>query len=152
MRMILFPDTKEFDRWNGTKKSVHAKDTSNIFFYEREVWWAHLGANVGFEQDGTGEDFERPVLIIKKFNPGVFLCVPLSTTKKTGTYYFGVGEVEGKQATAILSQLRLLDARRLINRAGIIGGETFANLVEMLIKANFSGISKNSPPPLAGRG
>ena len=139
-------------RWNGKKKAVHATDTSNVFFYEREVWWTHLGANVGFEQDGTGGEFERPVLIIKKFNPHVFIGVPLSTTEKTGTYYFSVGEVEGKHATAILSQIRLLDAKRLINRAGIVDSATFDTLVSALIEANFTNFGKVPPRPLRGGG
>ncbi|MBI5470598.1 hypothetical protein HY968_04760, partial [Candidatus Kaiserbacteria bacterium] len=96
---------KDFDRWNGIKKSVNVSSVGDVYFYEREVWWVHLGANVGFEQDGTGEKFDRPVVIIKKYNPQVFLAVPLSTTKKQGKYYFRIGEVEGKQATAILDPL-----------------------------------------------
>ncbi len=127
---------KDFDRWNGLKKSIDVV-SRGVYFYEREIWWAHLGVNVGYEQDGTGKVFERPVIILKKYNPDVFLCVPLSTTKKTGTYYFSVGDVEGKQATAILSQLRLLDSKRLINRAGVLDKETFAHLVQSIINANF---------------
>lgn len=130
--------TKDFDRWNGMKKSLDNSQVSDVYFYEREVWWVHLGTNVGYEQDGTGEDFDRPVVILKKYNPRVFLVVPLSTTKKQGTYYFHVGEVEGKHATAILSQIRLLDAKRLINRAGILSEKTFGELIESLVNANFT--------------
>ncbi|MEK7069101.1 MAG: type II toxin-antitoxin system PemK/MazF family toxin [Patescibacteria group bacterium] len=145
-------NSKEFDRWNGKKKVVHTADTSDVYFYEREVWWVYLGANVGFEQDGTGEEFERPVLIIKKFNPNVFIGVPLSTTEKTGKYYFSIGEVESKHATAILSQIRLLDAKRLINRAGIIDSNTFDALVLALVDANFRNLGKVPPRPLRGGG
>jgi mRNA interferase MazF len=127
---------KEFDRWNDIKKSVH-RSSGEVYFYEREVWWVHLGVNVGFEQDGTGGVFERPVVVVKKYNPDVFLALPLSTTRKMGIYYFRVGEVEGKQATAILSQIRLLDAKRLINRAGILDKGIFGELTEALIRANF---------------
>jgi len=142
---------KDFDTWNHKKKQVHRTDTSDVFFYEREVWWVHLGLNVGFEQDGTGEGFDRPVVVLKKFNPDVFLAVPLSTTDKTGKYYFHVGKVEEREATAILSQIRLLDARRLINRAGTIQADIFSELVEKLVSANFPKADKNSPPPF-GRG
>ena len=52
-----------FDIWNEVKKLTHARDDiAEIFFYEREVWWCRLGANVGFEQDGKGEHFQRPIL------------------------------------------------------------------------------------------
>jgi mRNA interferase MazF len=143
---------KDFDRWNSDKKLAQEIDTSEVFFYEREVWWVRLGVNVGFEQDGTGEVFERPVVVIKKFNPNVFIAIPLSTTTKKGKYYFKVGVVEGKEATAILSQIRLLDAKRLLNRAGILDTHTFDELVNAMITADFSNLGKSSPPPLAGRG
>ena len=73
---------KDFDGWNTRKKSINERDTKDVYFYEREIWWCSLGANVGFEQDGTDEFFERPVVIIKKYNPQIFLAVPLSTTSK----------------------------------------------------------------------
>jgi mRNA interferase MazF len=129
--------TKEFDSWNTHKKDINVLQRE-IYFYTREVWWVRLGVNIGFEQDGTGEVFERPVVILKKYNPNVFLCVPLSTTQKTGKYYFLVGMVEDRHATAILSQIRLLDAKRLINHAGIIDVPTFDALVTALVKVNFS--------------
>ena len=143
---------KDFDLWNEKKKVVNTHDTNEIYFYEREIWWVHLGANVGFEQDGTGDRFDRPVVIVKKFNPRVFLCIPVSTTEKEGKYYFSVGIVENRRAKAVLSQLRLLDAKRLINRAGILEVTIFDEMVKMLIKTLFTKIGKNSPPSLAGRG
>ena len=56
-------------------------------FHEREVWWCSLGANIGFEQDGGGEDFERPVVILKKFNLDACLIVPLTARPKKGIGY-----------------------------------------------------------------
>ena len=47
-----------------------------IFHEENLV--CHLGANVGFEQDGIGEDFLRPVLILRKFNVYMFWALPLT--------------------------------------------------------------------------
>lgn len=58
--------TKEFIKWNSEKVLVHT-DKVRPFFHEREVWWCSLGINVGFEQDGSGKDFLRPIVIIKKF-------------------------------------------------------------------------------------
>jgi hypothetical protein len=62
---------KDFWKWHSKKEEIDEKDT-RIFFHEREIWFAHLGANVGFEQDGKGENFGRPVLIFRKFNPKCF--------------------------------------------------------------------------------
>jgi len=39
---------KKFDEWNEVKKQVDTR--SNIIqFKEREVYWASVGENVGFE-------------------------------------------------------------------------------------------------------
>ena len=60
---------KEYGEWHKKKKALNEReDIDNIFFREKEVWWTALGVNIGFEQDGKGEEFRRPVLILKKFN------------------------------------------------------------------------------------
>ncbi|MBI2025281.1 hypothetical protein HYT04_00630, partial [Candidatus Kaiserbacteria bacterium] len=68
---------KDFCKWHAQKEHLHeAKGTA--LFHEREVWWCALGANIGFEQDGSGELFARPVVILSKFNLDVCLVVPRS--------------------------------------------------------------------------
>ena len=84
---------KEFDKWNNRKKVIDEKDMKDIFFREKEVWWCHLGLNVGYEQDGKHEEFKRPVLIFKKFNAETFWALPLTTKNKKGKYYFKLGEI-----------------------------------------------------------
>jgi mRNA-degrading endonuclease toxin of MazEF toxin-antitoxin module len=46
--------------------------------------------------------------------------VPLTTSKKRDRFYITVGVVEGKSAAAIVSQIRLFDTRRLINKVGTL--------------------------------
>ena len=58
---------KDFDTWNALKKHIHQKRFL-AFVHAREVWWCSLGLNVGTEQDGKHTAFERPVLILRKFN------------------------------------------------------------------------------------
>lgn len=56
-------------KWHKIKIDIQlAVDKSNLYFYEKDVWWASLGANIGHEEDGKNKKFERPVLILKKFN------------------------------------------------------------------------------------
>lgn len=55
---------KDFDAWNENKKRLHVEG-ENKLYHKQEVWWCSLGVNVGFEQDGTGIDGQRPVLILK---------------------------------------------------------------------------------------
>ena len=110
---------KDFDRWNKLKKQVNAAAVLPLY-HAGEVWWEHLGVNIGYEQDGTGPSYERPVLIIRGFSPYVCLVVPLTTSKKCDRFYITAGVVEGKSAAAIVSQIRLIDTRRLNNKVGTL--------------------------------
>lgn len=78
---------KDFKKWMGQKAEIHNNKT-RPFFHEREIWFSSLGENIGFEQDGSGEKFMRPVLILRKFNNEVIWALPLTRTDKTGKYYF----------------------------------------------------------------
>ena len=80
---------------------------------------------VGFEQDGTGDVGERPVLILKGFSRQVCLAVPLTTSKKKNPYHVSIGTIDGREASAIISQIRLVDTKRLINKVGYINRELF---------------------------
>ena len=75
---------KDYQRWHEEKTAIEDSYGQRVFFHEREVWWCSIGFNVGFEQDGRGEKFARPVLVFKKFNKEVFWAIPLSTKIKTG--------------------------------------------------------------------
>ncbi len=103
---------KDFDSWNTEKKGLENSGHETLAFHEREIWWCSIGVNLGDEQDGKNELFERPVLILKKFNNKVAWVLPMSTKPKDGIYYHNL-EHEGKMFTVILSQLRLTSVRRL---------------------------------------
>ena len=101
---------KDFDRWNDCKKVTHLHTPP--LFSEGQVWWCRLGLNVGDEQDGKGHTFLRPVLVVRKFSRTVFIGVPLSTKLKENRFY-GRVMFKGREQSVLLSQIRLLDARRL---------------------------------------
>jgi mRNA interferase MazF len=99
------------------------------------VWWCALGVNVGFEQDGKGSEFRRPVLILKKFNQFVFLAVPLSTkTKENNKYYLQCNLGDGIPRSVIISQIRMLDTRRLMDKLGVLDEKSFFE-IKNVIKA-----------------
>ena len=127
---------KSFDVWNQKKKALDADNTNRVYFHEREIWWCSLGVNIGFEQDGKGKDYERPVVILKKFNARCCLVVPLTTAIKTGKYYFQLGEIDKKSTTAILSQLRFIDRKRLINKVGRVSKKEYDEIRKAAIRAN----------------
>ncbi len=116
---------KEFDRWNQKKKAIQIASIDSVFFKEQEVWWCSLGANVGFEQDGKGESFRRPILIIKKFNQHLVWAVPLTSQPKEGIYYVPCELPDGTARQAIISQTRPIDTKRLIDKMGRASDESF---------------------------
>lgn len=122
---------KDFDGWNTKKKLTHVAN-KRPFFHEREIWYCALGVNVGFEQDGKGKDFLRPVVILKKFNNAVFFGIPLTHTKKKKSFYFSFSFGSHNESVAVLSQLRLIDSGRLSHKIGEISKEDFAVLIQKL--------------------
>jgi len=102
------------------------------FFHEREIWYCALGVNVGFEEDGKGKDFLRPVIIFRKFNGIVFFGIPLTHTKKDKPFYFSFSFGSHNESVAVLSQLRLIDASRLNHKIGEISKKDFVALTEKL--------------------
>lgn len=77
-------------QWNKIKIEIQlTTNKSSLYFREKEVWWASLGANLGHEEDGKNKKFERPVLILRKFNKHLMLVIPLtSKIKENNKYYF----------------------------------------------------------------
>src|SRR3989344_5997071 len=111
---------KDFQKWHDKKNAIDQNLDPRVFFHEGEVWWGSLGLNVGFEQDGRGERFSRPVLVFKKFNKEVFWALPLSTKIKVGKFYMPVDLRDGRARVAIISQIRLIDAKRLLGKVAVI--------------------------------
>lgn len=108
-----------FNRWNFKKQTIDR--VSKIpFFQEREILYIKIGKNVGYEQDGKGEDFLRPVLVYKKFNREHFLGFPLTSKPKEGKFYFQI-EHNNRVSYLILSQIKTFSARRISHSIAKIG-------------------------------
>lgn len=124
---------KDFKKWHDKKGFLHHEKT-RPFFHEREIWFCVLGLNIGFEQDGSGKEFLRPILVIKKFNNEVFWCLPLTKTIKKGKYYYQF-HIEGKKdtSTVVLSQIKLIDAKRLQYKIGDLHNTDFIEIKKHLI-------------------
>ena len=126
---------KDFDNWNKKKKETH-NQKERLYFRSGEIWWVKLGINIGYETDGKSSDFTRPVLILKKYNKYSFLAIPLTSKSKLGLYYFPIGEVDGKEAVAILSQLRNIDSLRLVNKVEVLEEEMLRKIKKAVKRAN----------------
>jgi mRNA interferase MazF len=69
----------------------------------------------------------RPVLVLKKFNRSVFVGVPLSTQLKDNQFYYRL-RFKGIEQSVVLSQVRLLDAKRFGVKMGEISPQEVKNI------------------------
>lgn len=119
---------KDYSEWHDKKSELNNNEEKRPFFHEREVWWCSLGANIGFEQDGKGDKFARPVLVLKKFNNEVFWALPVTTRTKKGKFYSSINLGDGVERLVILSQLRLIDAKRLLDKMATIDELNYSDI------------------------
>jgi mRNA interferase MazF len=138
---------KDFDGWNEEKKKRDRRTPlAAPFPKEGVVWMCILGINIGFEQNGAGKNFERPALVIKKFNNQMYWVVPLSSKQKKYDFYFNFTDPNGQKVAAILAQMRLVSVKRFIRDMYRLDGHVFTRLIEVL-----TGFLKKSKPR-TGRG
>lgn len=56
----------KYEKWHNLKSNINALDTRPEF-HQRDIWFCHLGLNIGDEQNGSEEGYIRPVVIILAF-------------------------------------------------------------------------------------
>lgn len=127
-----------FFQWTKKKIWHHLQvDAGSVHYKEREVWWAALGHNIGFEVNGKHELFERPVVILKRYNEHMCFVVPLTTQiKKPLPFYQIPVHFDGKPSVAVISQGRTISTRRLLRKFGILDFETY-NQVILAFRSQF---------------
>ncbi len=128
---IIKEVAEKFVSWIKIKIRTHFIDAT-FDFSEKQVWWASMGQNVGVEQNGKNENFERPVLIFRRFNDDQFWALPISTKIKINKYCY-VFSQGGKQFCINLSQMRVMDRKRLLRRLEDLSNNNFV-AVKMQVK------------------
>jgi mRNA interferase MazF len=124
---------KDFDSWNELKKKINVeKNEPDRFPKEGEVWMSSLGKNIGYEQNGSGDNFSRPILIIKKFNNHMFWVIPLSTKQKGFDFYFNYTDPNNQKVSAILAQMKLLSVKRLKRKLYDIPNKLFDEMKQKI--------------------
>lgn len=118
---------KDFDRWNEIKKELHENEIRKLY-HAREIWWCSLGENIGFEQDGDGTEYQRPVLILKGLSKNTCLIIPLTASPHKHPMRIPLGLVEKKEASAIISQMRVVDTKRFINKICFVDKKIFETI------------------------
>jgi mRNA interferase MazF len=126
----------DFDSWNNKKKHLEAVDNLRSNFSEREVWWCSLGKNIGDEENGKNDRFERPVLILKKFSRNSVVVIPLTTKGKSDSiFYYQL--LQGENSWVILSQIRLLSTKRFLRKMYKVGRGEFLTIKSKTSKLIF---------------
>jgi mRNA interferase MazF len=64
------------------------------------------------------------VIVLKKFNNQIFWWIPVSTKTKIGKYYHSFFMNESEQM-AIISQMRLFDGKRILDKLWMISNPDF---------------------------
>jgi len=130
---------KDFDKWNEIKKSIQAKP-DNFGMHEREIWWITFGVNIGVEIDGKHKTFERPALVLRRFNRQMTWVLPTTTNGGDSRFYenFLIGN---RQYFVVLTQIRTVSTKRFLRKIGMISREDFERITQKLI--NFVKIDEN---------
>jgi mRNA interferase MazF len=113
--------------WLPTKSRIQLS-SKQPFPKRREIWWVHLGQNVGAEINGKHERFERPVLVITVFNAATLFVAPITSTLDKHPYLIGFDNM-GIQRSVNIFQLRTLSVKRFHRKASEVSEEEFARVV-----------------------
>lgn len=120
---------KHFDEWNKAKKAIHYASISPLY-HEREIWWLAIGENIGSEVNGKGDDFLRPILVIRKYG-NLFFGVPLSSQIHYGMWYDQF-EYKNRTQCVLLSQASKYSANRLRYKMGRVPRADFVRICKSL--------------------
>ena len=118
---------EKFVNWTKLKIKIHISGRA-VYPRERQIWWVSLGQNVGVEINGKNDRFERPVLVLKKFNDDACLILPLSSKIKVGSFYFEFKNSSGGVSVVNFSQVRSVSAKRFIRKIEKMSVEDFVKV------------------------
>lgn len=109
---------KDYKKWMDVKSVLQAgavKASSTIGYREGDIFWMCIGENVGYEEDGKGEQYLRPVLVLAGISKTLFLGAPLSLILKKGRFYYQI-TVRNRINTVMFNQVRVFDTARIFNK------------------------------------
>jgi len=119
--------TEQYNKWNEVKKET-SKEKTIFGFKTRDIFNVKIGQNIGFEQNGKGKEFVRPVVVYKKLTKDMFIGIPLTTTQRDGSFFYKFEFIPNKISVAILVQAKLFSSKRLLNKIGVINKDDFKEL------------------------
>ncbi len=125
---------KSFDKWNEVKKELHNNGVRRSF-KNRDIFYMKMGQNVGVEQNGKGNEFVRPVVILKKITNDMFIGIPVSSQIKNGSWFYKFDFNKKDKVSnniAIIPQIKMYSTKRLLNRIGKMKLDNFNELKQKI--------------------
>ncbi len=129
------------------KERIHSHFQEKSYlerFYvnQREIWYCHLGANIGYEEDWKWCEYRRPVLVLKKVGI-LYRVVPLTSKPKDNNKfyhiinrwsleYFEKATSKVTKSWAILSLVRIVDKTRFIHKIAHINQKELWEITKKL--------------------
>lgn len=129
---------KDFQHWGIEKEKINSQDYDTHFYPKvREIFYAKLGINIGFEADGKKE-FIRPILILAKIG-SLYWIVPMTSKLKNNFFHHEITSIsfpEVEHSVIMLSQSRIIDKKRLMESLGMISKDEFT-LIQKKMKSMY---------------
>ncbi len=122
---------KDFDHWNCVKKETNKKDIITGV-HERELWWVSFGLNIGVEIDGKHETYERPAIVIKKFNNDMLWVLPTTSQYKSKKFHEQF-LFDNQPYFVALTQIRTISTKRLLRKSGMISKTDFYKIMKRVV-------------------
>ena len=125
-----------YDKWNKVKKKTE-KTQRKLGIKPRDIFWFKVGKNIGHEVYGKGEEFVRPVIVVRQLTSDLFVGIPTTTThKENNNYFHTISYVNRKnmavKSVAMLLQFKTYSKKRLLSKIGTVKKNEFDMIVKKL--------------------
>ncbi len=121
----------DFDAWNEIKKKTNISQQP-LHFKEGDIWWIKIGKNIGVEILGKGENFLRPIFVLRKINKYSCIVVPITKVKKNNMFYYSF-YFKNKMQNLAFNQIKTVDTKRFVKKFGQISESTLNKIKEYFI-------------------
>jgi mRNA-degrading endonuclease toxin of MazEF toxin-antitoxin module len=119
--------------WNFIKTWIELKERRRFFINSREVWNIYIWKNIWYESFWKWDFFTRPVLVIKIVGSMVFAVSMTTNWKDNNKFYYKLDDKYFNKSSYItLSQVKILDKKRFINKIWMIEEPEFEEIKKEL--------------------
>ncbi len=123
---------EQYNNWNLKKQFLEDDaNFANLYFKPGDIWWCSIGLNLGSEALGKGSEFRRPVLVLRKLSSDLCVVLPLTSKRKSGTWFVDI-MLHEEMRWVMLYQIRTLHKKRFQRKLGQLDDMDFRRVKEKL--------------------